>query len=113
MVAGLAEEAKGRGKVFRRQPGLFGKPLGGEVIGVAVGRDLADLDPALFDAAFEIGVGEAERDAQLVRGGALGDAAVFMNRIEQAQGDLGLAVRGSLRVGAIAEIGRASCRERV
>jgi len=82
LVAGLAEEAEGGGKIFRRKPGFFGESLGGKVIGVAVGRRLADFDPTFLDATFQIGVRKAERDTKLMRGGTLGDATVLMHRTE-------------------------------
>ena len=57
------------------------KPCGRQVIGVTPRRRLADLDQPLLDAAFEIGVDEPERDAELGRQAALRLAAVALDQL--------------------------------
>ena len=85
------EEIKRNGEKIGRDPALFGKPFRRQVIGIAVGRRLADLDIALLDAALQIGVRQPQRDAELARQRALRDRAVLLHRVQQPEGDLVLA----------------------
>ena len=95
-----AEEAERRGEILGGEATLFGEARGRQVIGVAIGGNLGDLDQPLLDAALEVGVGEAERDAEIAGDRALGERAVFLNRIEEPERDRGLGVQGPA-VGAL------------
>ena len=61
--ARTAEQVEGLRQEFRRQPAFFDETLGREVIGISIGRRLADFNQAFFNAALQIRVGQAERDA--------------------------------------------------
>ena len=70
---------------MNRQPGFLGKALRRQVIGIAPGRGIMDLDEALLDAAFEVGVDEAERDAEFRGNSALRTRTVRLHRTQQAE----------------------------
>ena len=57
VVAGAAIEVEGIAKVLGGKTAFLRKAFRGQVVGIAVGGRLADLDQALFGAAFEIAVG--------------------------------------------------------
>ena len=89
LAACVAEEAERVRKILGGQATLFGKPLGREVVGVAVCRRLADLDQTLFDATFQIRIRQPERDSQVLSDGTLGDALILVNGVQDAKSDLG------------------------
>src|SRR5262245_22439911 len=59
----LTEEAERIGQIVDGQPRLFRKALRREVVGISARRRSAYLDQAFFDAALQVGVDKAERDA--------------------------------------------------
>src|SRR5262249_16952580 len=65
ILARSAEERKRTGEIFDGEARFLGETVRRQIIGVAPRRDLPDLKQALFDAAFEVGVDEAERDAEV------------------------------------------------
>ena len=67
----LAKERKGVGERLNGQPGLLGKTLRRQVIGVAPRRRILDLDEALLDAALQVRVNKTERDAEFGRNSPL------------------------------------------
>ena len=71
-------------------PGLLGKPLRRQIVGIASGRRLADLDQTFFDAAFEIGIDKTESDAEFSSQEPLRLRAVLFDSIQQAQQDPGI-----------------------
>lgn len=87
-----AEEVERRRQILGGQTRLFGETLRCQVIGIAVGRYLLDLNQALLHATLQVGVGQAQRNAQLARDRTLGHGAVFIHGLKKAEGDLGLAV---------------------
>ena len=85
-----AEEAERRRKVFGGETGLLRKSLRRQIVDIAAGRGLADLDEPLLHAALEVGVDEPERDAKLGPETPLRLAAVALDRAEQAEHDAGI-----------------------
>ena len=61
-----------------------------QIIGIAPRRRLADLQQALFDAALEVGVDQAERDAEIGGELALRLGAVALDRLEEPEHDPGV-----------------------
>ena len=96
--AGLPKEREREAEILDRQPGFLGKAVGRQVIGVAPRRRLADLDEALLDAAFEVGVDEAKRDPEFSSQAPLRLPAVALDRLQQSQHDaLAVLVLGGAR----------------
>src|SRR5262249_19586156 len=90
VFAGAAEEREGAGQIFDGQPRFLGKAVRGQIIGIAARWSLADLQQAFFDAAFEVGVNESERDAEIGRKLALRLRAAALDRFEKAKHDPGI-----------------------
>ena len=84
--AGAAKEREGRAEIFGREPRLLGEALRRQIIEIAVGRDLLDLDQALAHAALQIRVGETQRDAEFARDRSLRQLRVLLDRIEDTEG---------------------------
>ena len=87
LAARATEEIEGDGEVLRCQAAFFREAVRGQVIGIAPHRHLADLDQPLAHAPPQIGVGEAERDPELLRQPALGQGAIALDRRKQANDD--------------------------
>ena len=66
-------------EIARSQARFLGKTLGRQVVRIAARRRIVNLDQTLFDAALEVGVNEAKRDAKLGGDTALGALAVILN----------------------------------
>ena len=73
----------------------------GRGVGVAVGRGMRDLDQALAHTAFEIGVGQPERDAEFAGQRALRDPRVAPHGVQQAERNARFAVRTPQRHGRV------------
>ena len=84
------EEGEGRGEIFGDQTALLGEARRRDVVGITPRRRLADLDPALLDAALEIGVGEADSDAQAARNRTLRDSLLALDHAQKVQRELAL-----------------------
>ena len=61
-----------------------------QIIGITPRRGLADFEKALFDAALEVCVDEAERDAEIGRELALRLRTVAFHRFEEPEHDSGI-----------------------
>src|SRR5262245_19840220 len=61
---GLTEKPERIRKILDREPRLLGKSLRRQVVRVTPRRCAANLDEPLLDATFEVGIDEAERDAE-------------------------------------------------
>ena len=72
---------------MNRQPGFLGETLRRQVVGISPRRGIVDLDEALLDAAFEVGVDETKRDAEFGRDSALRTRTVRFHRTQQAEND--------------------------
>src|SRR5215470_9697153 len=75
-------------EVFRGQARFLGKSARRQVIGIAPGRYLADLDQPFAHAALQISVGKAKRYSELVRHCALGDVTVTLDHVKNTENDL-------------------------
>ena len=67
---------------------LLGKPLGREIIGVATGGRLTDLDVTLAHAALHVAVSKSERDAEITRNAALSNRRVLLYHPKYSENDL-------------------------
>ena len=83
----LAKEGEQIHQIGRGQPRLFGHAARRQIIGVAPGRHLPDLDETLAEASIEIGVDQPERDAELARDRALRHGRIALDRIQHAEHD--------------------------
>ena len=89
LAARATEKAEGVRKILRCQAAFFGEALRREVVSIAVGGGLADLDQAFLGAALEIGIRQSQRDAELLRDLPLCDAFVLVHGVQNPEGDLG------------------------
>src|SRR4030067_1559228 len=72
-------------EILGSEPALFGKAGGREVIEIAVGRSLADLNKAFRDTAFEIGIGQAQGDAEMAGEMALAHVLLSVYDVENLE----------------------------
>src|SRR4030067_1923459 len=72
-------------EILGSEPALFGKAGGREVIEIAVGRSLADLNNACTDTAFEIGIGQAQGDAEMAGEMALAHVLLSVYDVENLE----------------------------
>src|SRR5271155_1795814 len=74
-------------QVFDGQTGFFCKAVRRQIVGVAARRRLPDFQKTFFDAALQVGVDEAERDAEVGSELALGLGAVALDRLQEPEHD--------------------------
>ena len=82
-----AEEAEGYRQVFDGQTGFLGEAMRGQIIHVASGGGVRDLDEPLLDASPEVGVDQPERDTKLGSQSPLRLPAIALDRVEEAEHD--------------------------
>ena len=91
-VACLAVELQRIREIPRCKAAFLGQALGRDVVGIAIGGRLRNLDPPFANTAFEIRVCQSQRDPEVAGKGSLRDSAIGVNRVEQAEGYLGLRI---------------------
>ena len=83
----LSKQRKGVRQILNCQTRLFGKTIGGQIIGIAASRSIADFDQTFIDAAPEISVDQADSYAEFRRQPALRLLAPATHRFERTQHD--------------------------